>query len=90
VAVNSTKSVVNEKGVSDSELQAQIKKAAAFFKDEKKVKVSIPKAFAKTLGPTVPFGVNGIFIVLNTDGEEVEVNETHAKHIKQFIKDLAQ
>lgn len=90
MAITTSKSVEGQKVISDAELQAQIKLAGDVFKGEKKVKVSLPKAFAKTLGPSVPFGVNGVFIVLPTDGTEVEINETHAKHVKEFIKNLTQ
>jgi hypothetical protein len=83
-ATNTTASMVQPQ-VNDKELQAQINKAAATFKDEKKVKVSIPKSFEKYTGPTLPVGVNGVFIVLPVDGKEYEINETHAKHLKDFL-----
>lgn len=81
---NTTKTLV-EPQVNDKELQAQINKAAFAFKDEKKVKVSIPKTFEKYTGPTLPIGVNGVFIVLPVDGQEYEINETHANHLKAYL-----
>jgi hypothetical protein len=81
---NTTKSM-SEPQVSDKELQKQITNAAAVFKDEKKVKVSIPQAFQKHIGPTLPVGVNGVFIVLPVDGKEYEINETHAQHLKDYL-----
>lgn len=87
MAKNTTKSM-NEPQVTDKDLQEQINKAGAAFKGEKKVKVSIPKALQKHLGPTLPIGVNGVFIVLPVDGTTHEVNETHAAHLQEYLNGL--
>lgn len=87
MAKNTTESLLKPQ-VNDKELQDQINKAALVFKGEKKVKVSIPKALEKHLGPTLPIGVNGVFIVLPVDGSTHEINETHADHLKDYLANL--
>lgn len=87
MAKNTTASLEKPQ-VNDKELQEQITKAAAAFKGEKKVKVSVPKALAKSLGPTLPVGVNGVFIVLPVDGTTHEINETHAAHLQDYLANL--
>lgn len=84
MAVNSTKSMVEPK-VNDKELQDQIKKAAELFKKEKLVEVSIPRTFEKYTGPTLPIGINGVFIVLPVDGSKHKIPETFAKHLQDFL-----
>jgi hypothetical protein len=81
---NTTKSLT-EGQVTDKELQAQIKKAADVFKSEKLVNVSVPKTFEKYTGPTLPIGINGVFIVLPVDGSEHPVPESFAKHLKEYL-----
>lgn len=85
MATKNTTSSLGKPKFNDKELQEQVNKAAAIFKDEKKVKVSIPKHFLKYMGPTLPIGVNGSFVVLPVDGSEVEINETHANHLRKFL-----
>jgi hypothetical protein len=89
VAKNTTTTMqANQSTVTDKDLQKQVKAAGDAFGGEKKVKVSIPTALKPLLGPTLPIGVNGVFVVIPTDGEEYEINETHAKHLKAYLKTL--
>lgn len=80
--VNSTKKLNN------SELGLEIKRINDELKQEKKVKVSIPAAFTNSLGPSLFVGVNGSAIYIPVDGEDHEVPETIANHVKQYIKGL--
>ena len=86
-STNTTTSV-NEPKVSDAELNKELAKAKTAFADEKTVKFSIPKVFAKDFGPTLYVGVNGVFVNIPVDGKEYEVPETLAQHAKQTIDNL--
>lgn len=81
-AKNSTSSLTN------AQLQTEVKRMAASFKKEKKVAVSIPKAFQKQLGPSLFVGINGSSMYVPVDGEDHEVPESFAKHIKKYVKEL--
>jgi hypothetical protein len=79
---NTTASLTN------AQLSLETKKISAKFKEEKKVKVSVPKAFQKQLGPSLFVGINGSSLYIPVDGEDHEVPESFAKHVKKYIKDL--
>jgi hypothetical protein len=81
--VNSTKSL------SESELKIEIVRQTAESKKEKKVKVSIPAVLQKQLGAQLFVGVNfGTQYRVPVDGEEYEVPETIANHVKKVLKEL--
>lgn len=79
---------INAPQVSEVELNQQIKAAAAALREEKKVKVSIPKAFAKNIGPTLPLGINGAMIVLPVDGTEHEVPAPYKALLDEYLNNL--
>jgi predicted secreted protein len=86
MAVNTSKSLKeNAKETAEKDLQKQVEQAAATLKAEKLVKVSIPKSFEKFVGPTVPFGINGVMIVLPVDGQDYEVPAPYKQLVKDFI-----
>lgn len=90
MAVNTTKTaaaVAKETAVKD--LEKSIKEAANALKSEKMVKVSVPKAFERHLGPTLPMGINGVMIVLPVDGKEYEVPKPFADHLREYLDGLA-
>jgi hypothetical protein len=88
MAVNTTKSTSIQKETAISELEAQVKAAAAALKAEKLVKVSIPKAFEKNIGPTLLLGINGVQIVLPVDGKEYEVPFPFKAQLNDYIDNL--
>jgi hypothetical protein len=55
------------------------------FKAEKKIKVSIPIAYAKIIGRTLPINVMGAKVVIPVDSKEYEVPETFAKHLRKIM-----
>ena len=83
--VNTSKSMSE---VSDVDIAKQVNEMAEAFKAEKKVKVSIPKALAKHIGPTLFLSVNGSDLVIPVDGKIYEINETHAVHLSQYLDGL--
>lgn len=85
--VNSTQTMAGRKK-SSAELNAEIAAAQAKFKGEKKVKVSIPKVLGAQLSKTLFVGVNGVAVNVPVDGEEYELPETLANHVKQYLKEL--
>lgn len=90
MAINTSKSMGGQavKEVAIKDLEKSIKDSAEKLKAEKMVKVSIPKAFEKFVGPTVPFGINGVMIVLPVDGQEYDVPLPYKEHVKAFIDNL--
>ena len=90
MAINTSKSMggqaVKETAIKD--LEKSIRESADKLKAEKMVKVSIPKAFEKFTGPTVPFGINGVMIVLPVDGQEYDVPLPYKEHVKSFVDNL--
>lgn len=86
-AVNSTASM-KASSVSDAELKKQTEKAQKAFEKEKLVTVSVPSAFEPKLGKNWFIGVNGVSITIPVDGEDHEVPEVFARHIKQALKNL--
>lgn len=86
-SVNSTASMKG-KAVSDAELSKDVEKAKKAFEKDKLVKTSIPAVLQAKLGANLFVGVNGVSITVPVDGEEYEVPETFANHIKQTLKDL--
>jgi hypothetical protein len=87
--VNTTKSVKEAaKETAEKDLQKQVEQAARALQAEKLVKVSIPKSFEKFVGPTVPFGINGVMIVLPVDGQDYEVPAPFKEHVKAFIDSI--
>ena len=88
MAVNTTKSTTIQKETAVKELEAQVKAAAAALNSEKLVKVSIPKAFEKNIGPTLYLGIQGVSIVLPVDGKEYEVPSPFKAHLTEYIDNL--
>jgi hypothetical protein len=84
--VNTSKSLKEGiKETAERDLENQVKEAAKRLKADKQVKVSIPKGYEKFVGPTVPFGINGVMIVLPVDGKEYEVPAPFKEHIQAFL-----
>jgi hypothetical protein len=88
MAINTTKSVKAAQETAIKDLEAQVKLAAAQLKSEKMVKVSIPKAFANSIGPTLPLGINGVMIVLPVDGQDYEVPAPFRDHLKAYLDNI--
>jgi hypothetical protein len=88
MAINTTKSVAKAQETAVKELEAQVKQAAAQLKSEKTVKVSIPKAFEKSIGPTLPLGLNGVMIVLPVDGKDYEVPAPFSALLKDYLDNI--
>jgi hypothetical protein len=89
MAVNTTKTMKeNVKETAERDLELQVKEAANRLNAEKLVKVSIPKNYEKFVGPTVPFGINGVMIVLPVDGKDYEVPAPFKEHIKAFLDNV--
>jgi hypothetical protein len=88
MAVNTTKSTATLKETAIRDLEKQVKDAAAALKAEKLVKVSIPKALEKNIGPTLLLGINGVQIVLPVDGKEYEVPAPFKAHLTEYIDNL--
>lgn len=89
MAVNTTKSAAaaaKETAVKD--LEKQIKDAANALQSEKMVKVSIPKAFEKAIGPTLYLGINGVRVVLPVDGKDYDVPKPFADHLKTYLDNI--
>lgn len=74
--------------VTEAQLEMQVKQAAKALMDEKLVKVSIPKALARTIGLTLPLGINGAMIVLPVDGSEHEVPAPFKKLLDDYLANL--
>jgi hypothetical protein len=87
MAVNTTKSI-GAKETAIKDLEKQVKDAALALKSEKLVKVSIPKAFEKNIGPTLPLGINGVMLVLPVDGKEYEVPAPFKTILLEYIDNL--
>lgn len=85
--VNSTKAMTGRKK-SSAELNAEVATAQKAFSGEKKVKVSVPKVLQPQLGNNLFIGVNGVSVNIPVDGEEYEIPETLAKHVKDYLKNL--
>jgi hypothetical protein len=88
MAVNTTKSTQAVKETAVKELEAQIKKAAEQLKAEKLVKVSIPKALEKNIGPTLYLAIQGVHIVLPVDGKEYEVPAPFKAILNDYLENL--
>ena len=76
------------KETAQKDLENQIKEAANKLMSEKMVKVSIPKGYEKFVGPTVPFGINGVMIVLPVDGQDYDVPLPYKEHVKAFLDSI--
>lgn len=87
MAVNTTKSL-NAKETAVKDLEKQVKDAAAALQAEKLVKVSIPKAFEKNIGPVLPVGINGVQLVLPVDGKEYDVPAPFKAIVLEYIDNL--
>ena len=88
MAVNTTKSATQAKETAEKDLEKQVKEAAARLNSEKLVKVSVPKAFEKAIGPTLLLGINGVQIVLPVNGEEYEVPAPYKAHLKAYLDNI--
>lgn len=88
MAVNTTKSAAQAKETAVKDLDNQVKEAAARLNAEKLVKVSIPKAFEKAIGPTLYLGINGVGLVLPVNGEEYEVPAPYKSHLKDYLDNI--
>jgi hypothetical protein len=85
--VNTSKTMANVE-LSQADLERQIKDAAIILREEKKVKVSIPKALQKSIGLTLPLGINGAMIVLPVDGSEHEVPAPYKALLNDYLANL--
>lgn len=87
MATNTSKNIV-AKEVTEAQLQLQVNEAARALREEKKVKVSIPKVLQKTIGLTLPLGLNGAMIVLPVDGTEHEVPAPFKAILDDYLANL--
>lgn len=85
--INTTTSV-KAKEVTDKELEAQVKKAAAAVKDTKKEKISIPTVLQRHIGATLPLSINGVPIVVPVDGKEYEIPAPYAVLLREYLEAL--
>lgn len=85
--VTTTKNIKKNAKTTTAELDKQITDAAKILKDEKKVKVMIPKILEKRLGANVPVGVNGAVIHVPV-GKEVEIPESMAEVLNASINSI--
>jgi hypothetical protein len=88
MAVNTTKSTAEVKETAVKDLELQVKKAAEQLKAEKLVKVSIPKALEKHIGPTLYLGLNGVRVVLPVDGKDYEVPAPFKVIVNDYLDNL--
>jgi hypothetical protein len=88
MAVNTSKSTAEAKETAIKDLEKQVKQAAEQLKAEKLVKVSIPKALEKHIGPTLLLGINGVQVVLPVDGKEYEVPAPFKKNLDEYLENL--
>jgi hypothetical protein len=88
MAVNSTKTVQAVKETAIKELEAQVKDAAQRLNSEKLVKVSIPKALEKYIGPTLYLGLQGVSLVLPVDGKDYEVPAPFKAILTEYLDNL--
>lgn len=87
MAKNTTENI-NSPKVDEKELEQQIKNAANAFKAEKLVDASIPKNYLKSIGPTLPIGINGVFIVLPVDGTKHKIPQSFKDHLDAYLDNL--
>jgi hypothetical protein len=88
MAVNTTKSVAALKETAVRDLEKQIKDAQVALKNEKLVKVSIPKALEKHIGPTLYLAIQGVHIVLPVDGKDYEVPAPYKAILANYLDNL--
>lgn len=88
MATNTTKTVTEKRETAEAELTKQVKEAAVRLGAEKKVKVSIPKALEKNIGPTLPLGINGVQIVLPVNGKEYEIPAPFKPILDEYLENL--
>ena len=89
MAVNTTKNVAQaQKETAEKDLERQVKKAADSLKAEKLVKVSIPKALEKHIGPTLPLGINGVMVVIPVDGKSYEIPAPYKPILEDYLENL--
>lgn len=72
----------------NAELTAETKKAIAKFKGEGTEKVSIPAVLQPKLGPIQFLSINGVSVNVPVDGDEYEIPKSHAKLLKEYIRNL--
>jgi hypothetical protein len=88
MAVNTTKSTQAVKETAIKDLEKQVKQAAEQLKAEKLVKVSIPKALEKHIGPTLLLGLNGVQVVLPVDGKDYEIPAPFKTILNDYLENL--
>lgn len=88
MAVNTTKSINEVPETTVQELEAQVKKAAEMLKGEKLVEVSIPKHYVKSIGPTLPLGINGVMLVLPVDGTKHQIPKSYKDLLEEYLNNL--
>lgn len=88
MGVNTTKSTQAAKEVAIKDLDKQVKDAALRLNAEKLVKVSIPKALEKYIGPTLYLGIQGVSLVLPVDGKSYEVPSPFAANLAEYLDNL--
>lgn len=77
-----------KKGKSNGELAKETKEAVKKFKGEKTVKVAIPTVLVPKIGNVLFLSINGVSVNVPVDGNEHDIPQTHANHLKQYLKDL--
>lgn len=70
------------------EIEASLASSLKAFKDEPVVQIAIPKNLKERIGNTVPFGINGVRIVLPVDGVKYDVPKTFAEHITEYLSNI--
>lgn len=86
-ALNTTKSLRSH-NKTNAELAKETKDAQKKFKNEKLEKVSIPAVLQPKLGPLQFLSINGVSVNVPVDGEEYEIPKSHAKLLKEYIRNL--
>lgn len=69
-------------------LNEKRKALVQFYKNEKKIPVSVSPFYAPYLGNRIAVGVNGIYVYIPADGKTYQVNETHGSELLAKVRKI--
>jgi hypothetical protein len=75
--------------MTQTQMDAEVRKLGKEFEKQKKVKRKINKAFQKRLGKTHYIGINGVGVVVPVDGTQFELPESFAEHLDEYLANLS-
>ena len=86
--INRSSDFKGTKATVDGRSLMEAQQTLHLFRNEQKHPISIPKAIANSVGPSLTVTVNGVRVSIPCDGKTYYINESHWEHARERLAKL--